>query len=261
MGFGPVRISFRAARVGLLLLALAAAGGYTWWERLWVRSWQAPLAVEIYPISGDGAEDTARYMQSLSSSQFQPIAGFFASQMARFRLGDANPVQVSLGPEIHDLPPVPPKDGNPLRVVAWSLSLRYWVYRHTPSILPSFGKIRLFVVYHTVQEGEALPHSLGLEKGLIGVVHAFASTRQDAQNNVVIAHELLHTLGATDKYGAGGQPVFPDGYGDRDRHPLYPQDQAEIMAGRIAVTATRAEMPASLAYCVIGAKTAYEINW
>ena len=45
-----------------------------------------------------------------------------------------------------------------------------------------------------------LAHSLGLQKGLIGVVNAFASSSQAAENNVVIAHELLHTVGATDKY-------------------------------------------------------------
>ncbi len=46
----------------------------------------------------------------------------------------------------------------------------------------------------------AVPHSLGLQAGLLGVVYAFADETLDAPNNVVIAHEVLHTLGATDKY-------------------------------------------------------------
>ena len=58
----------------------------------------------------------------------------------------------------------------------------------------------------------------GLQKGLIGVVNAFASDEQAAQNNVVIAHELLHTVGATDKYDPRtNQPSHPDGYAEPDR--------------------------------------------
>jgi hypothetical protein len=107
-----------------------------------------------------------------------------------------------------------------------------------------------------------LSHSLGLQKGLIGVVNAFASEKQAAQNDVVIAHELLHTLGATDKYDPRtNQPEFPDGYADPQRQPALPQEYAEIMAGRVPVTADRAEMPDGLDAVLIGAKTAREINW
>jgi hypothetical protein len=96
---------------------------------------------------------------------------------------------------------------------------------------------------------------------LLGVVHVFASDSQQAQNNIVIAHELLHTLGAIDKYDASGQPLNPQGYADLHAYPLHPQQQAEIMAGRIPVTEHRAEMPRSLADTVIGYATAAEIGW
>ena len=50
---------------------------------------------------------------------------------------------------------------------------------------------------------------------------------------MVIAHEFLHTVGATDKYDpATEQPQFPDGYGEPQRVPLVPTGEAEIMAGR-----------------------------
>jgi hypothetical protein len=80
-------------------------------------------------------------------------------------------------------------------------------------------------------------------------------------NNVIIAHELLHTLGATDKYHSGtGQPREPDGLADAARTPLYPQAAAEIMAGRIAMSPDDAVIPQSLHYTVIGAATAAEIG-
>jgi hypothetical protein len=65
------------------------------------------------------------------------------------------------------------------------------------------------VLYHDPALTPIVPHSLGLTKGLIGVVYAFASPEMNGANNVVIAHELLHTVGATDKYDfAADAPHF-----------------------------------------------------
>jgi len=101
-----------------------------------------------------------------------------------------------------------------------------------------------------------------LQKGLLGVVNTFASTQMEGENSVVIAHELLHTFGAADKYDlATNQPLFPDGYADPRADPLFPQSKAEIMAGRIPLSAARAETPQDLKQTLIGARTAREINW
>jgi hypothetical protein len=82
------------------------------------------------------------------------------------------------------------------------------------------------------------------------------------RNNIVITHELLHTVGASDKYDLGsGAPVFPNGYADRDQDPLYPQQHAEVMAGRRALSAYQWDMPRTLAGVVVGPETALEIRW
>ena len=79
---------------------------------------------------------------------------------------------------------------------------------------------------------------------------------------IIIAHELMHILGASDKYDSGtGQPIPPDGLANPSKSPLYPQQQAEIMGGRIATSSDRWRRPARLKSCVIGAKTAAEIGW
>ena len=83
-----------------------------------------------------------------------------------------------------------------------------------------------------------------------------------ARNRIVITHELLHILGATDKYDLyTGQPIAPDGLANPGQSPLYPQDFAEIMGGRIATSAYRWRHPASLNFCVVGTETAAEIGW
>jgi hypothetical protein len=163
-----------------------------------------------------------------------------------------------------ELPARPPQraaDSGILATALWSLRLRFWAWRvsghaHEPE------HIRLFVLYHDPALTPTVPHSLGLRKGLIGVVYAFAAPHMDGANNVVIAHELLHTLGATDKYSfLDNAPRFPEGYGDPRQSPLYPQLTAEIMAGRRMLAPGQWQQAASLEEVVIGPATALEIRW
>jgi len=77
-----------------------------------------------------------------------------------------------------------------------------------------------------------------------------------------MAHELLHTFGATDKYDlATGLPQYPDGFADPQLSPRYPQQLAEIMAVKTPLSATEARMPDNLADERVGAVTAREIGW
>lgn len=123
-------------------------------------------------------------------------------------------------------------------------------------------QIRLYVLYHDPAVTRAVPHSLGMQKGLVGVVYAYADDELDGQNNLVIAHEFLHTVGATDKYDPRSlAPLFPQGYGEPDAEPRYPQSFAEIMAGRRALSDDEATIPDSLDRVVIGEATAREIRW
>jgi hypothetical protein len=83
-----------------------------------------------------------------------------------------------------------------------------------------------------------------------------------ARNQIIITHELMHILGASDKYNPdNGQPIPPGGLADPSRTPIYPQSHAEIMGGRIATSANRWRLPASLKSCVVGTATAIEIGW
>lgn len=254
-------MSFKKFRIIVLLLLLAAVAGVSVWEGLWVRGWIRPLEVVIYPINGDGSEQTQNYIAGLSTAQFDEIGAFFTQQAERHRLKKLPGIQIQLEREITTPPPqIENGARSAFSSIAWSLRLRNFAFRHTP-FWQNLGRIRLFVVFHAGEEGRPLQHSLGLQKGLLGVVHVFADAKQAAQNNIVLAHELLHTLGASDKYDAQGQPLFPEGFPDPDRGERYPQHSAEIMAGRIAVRPDRAIIPANLADCAIGPKTAFEINW
>ena len=247
----------RNGRILILLIVLALVAGTTTWERLWVRGWTRPLAVTIYPIAMD--ETSAAYVGQLKAGDFQEIGAFLAREAPRWRQSAIPAAQVVLKAPIRVVPPLA-QPRSTLETIQWSLRLRWYAFRQTP-FWSSLGTVRLFVLYHPLQFNQALPHSHGLQKGLLGVVHVFANDMQRAQNNFVIAHELLHTLGATDKYDANGQPLYPIGLADPNSQPPYPQYKAEIMGGRVALTPNRAEIPNGLEEAVVGYATAAEIGW
>ena len=247
----------RNLRILFLLLVLLGVAVATFAERWWVRSDSHPLVVDLYPAAADTA--SAEFVARLKHDDFQEISAYLAVEGQRVR-GRVMPApQLHLKPALREVPNLEPAT-NAWQALRQSLRLRWFAFRHTP-FWSSLGHVRIFVLYHAVRPNEALPASHGLQKGLVGIANVFASSEQRAQNNIVTTHELLHTLGAKDKYDAAGNPIYPEGFGDFTATPRYPQQKAEIMAGRVAISASRSEMPASLADTVIGYATAIEIGW
>lgn len=252
---------WRTLRVIVLLFILASVAQGAWLARSRAAKWDNTLWVVVYSINGDGSDTTARYIADLQDATFEPIVKFFKQEGRKYGVGLVQPIEVKGGPTLSSKPPAPPFGGSRFDVIVWSLKLRFWAYRNDRYEGPR-PEVRIFVSYFDPARIPRLPHSTGLQKGLIGVVNAFARSDMDGSNNVVIAHELLHTLGATDKYDfVNNRPLFPDGFADPDASPLYPQSRAEIMAGRIPRSPQNAEIPADMDEVVIGARTAREINW
>jgi hypothetical protein len=253
---------WRNIRILFLLLVLVAVALQQWLERAHTQSWKQTLWVGVYPLNADGSGAARDYIAALTHKDFEPIEAFFAREARRYDLSLDEPVHIELYPEGHELPPDLASDPGRLGIAWWSLKLR-WYAAHAGSV-PGHppSTIRMFVLYHDPAKLESAPDSHGMQKGLVGVVHAFAAREMTGSNDIVIAHELLHTVGATDKYSLDTElPLYPAGYGDPDQKPLYPQATAEIMAGRRALSDKEAEMPRSLRSVVIGPATALEIRW
>lgn len=246
----------------MLLLVLLGVALHTWLDRVATQSWHETLWVGIFPLNGDGSAAAQQYIETLTVKDFAPIEVFLAREGHRYGLTLEQPVHIELYPQGAQLPPTLAPDAGPLGVAWWSLKLRWFAARaaSVPGRAPP--RIRMFVLYHDPALLDRVPDSHGLQKGLVGVAHVFADPASAGGNAIVIAHELLHTVGASDKYDlASGAPLFPIGFGDPDRQPRYPQDTAEIMAGRLALSAADSEMPRSLRHVVVGPETAREIRW
>jgi hypothetical protein len=254
---------WKIIRIMILLAILATLAFYSKIQKLQARSWSVPLQVVIYPINGDNNSPSVNeYINALDSNVFQPVDQFMQQQSLNYQLATRQPTQTQLGAVMKLQPPESPRpDANIFAIVWWSIKLRYWAYKNTPDSTANLRRIRVFVYYHEPIAGRHLEHSLGLDKGLIAIVHGFAAEDYDQQNNVVLAHEILHTVGATDKYAANHEPIFPIGYAAPNQSPLYPQSKAEIMAIGIPQSATNSRMASHLNECVIGEQTAKEINW
>jgi hypothetical protein len=252
---------WRRLRIAILLVILLFVALNTYFDRVYSTDWNIPLRIAAFPINADGSEVGARYISQQPAEAFQRIETFFEQEAKQYGLQMEHPIRLTLAPPLSEAPPTLDPDGSRLSVLLWSLRMRYWASRVDAPPGPA-PDIKLFVLYHDPAISPALPHSLGLQKGLLGVVHVFADAGMRGSNDTVIAHELLHTLGATDKYDLrSNQPIHPDGYAEPQRQPLYPQSFAELMAGRIPVSSTEATTPESLRQVLIGAKTASEIGW
>jgi hypothetical protein len=253
--------TFRQLRILLLLIALLLVSVTTCQTRYLSTHWRSPLYVAIYPIAADASPVTRAYVEALDPERFKPIDAFFAREAKRYGIELDDPVKTRLRPELRDSPPRRAPDASIPMTMLWSLELRFWAWRVSGHVSEP-EDIRMFVLYHDPALTPVVPHSLGLPQGLIGVVYAFATPDMDGTNDVVIAHELLHTLRATDKYDPQTDaPSFPSGYGDPGQVPLYPQATAELMAGRRMLSATRWEEPRDLDEVVVGPATALEIRW
>lgn len=252
----------RILRIGVLLYLLAFVATATLIESKEATNWDYALRVVVYPVAADSSAAVNTHVADLTSERFASIEAFLEREAGRYALALERPIRITLAPERDVRLPQLERGASRLDILLWSLQMRWTTLRLAwSSDLPK-PDITLFAVYHESNEETVLDSSTALRKGLIAVAHLFAAQRQRGANDVVMTHELLHTLGATDKYSWSTlQPQFPLGYVEPEREPLHPQRFTEIMAGRRAVSETMAEMPASLRNVRLGAATAQEIGW
>ncbi len=252
---------FKLVRIVALLSILFVILVGSWMAERRLASWERPIWVTLYPIVAEQNAGIRDYAKRIDADTYGDINRFFARELRLYGVELNPPVNFQIAEVSETLPPLPPENGSPAAVAMWSLKMRWWAWNRQRSDDLVASDIQMFVLYHRPGGPSELKMSVGMRKGMYGLVKAYSGAYHEPRNQVVIAHELLHVLGASDKYSpATGNPEHPIGYADPDQVPLFPQTRAEIMGGRIPLNAFDSVMPESLEKCRIGRRTAEEIG-
>ena len=192
-----IKLTFRHYRILFLLSILIYVIADQAIAKHYSTAWNHTLNVVIYPINGDLSEQSQQIINTLSEHNFTSIKHFIKQQSEHYGILVHQPIKIKIAPQINKPPALPQLDAGIISTMIWSLKMRWWAwYENT-----YFGAkdIRLFVEYYAKESSES-QISVGLEKGMMALVKNYADERLMERNNVIIAHEMLHTLGATDKY-------------------------------------------------------------
>lgn len=192
------------------------------------------------------------------------VAALFSRERQRYTGSSADALNLSLrGPwdEIPAPPPLP--DGEGLLRDAWRgwRQVHYWrrlADRH--GVDRRAVPVQVHVIYRRSTDDVAAESRASI-KHRLAIVHISLDDPNPAYPALTIAHELAHTLGATDRYDAEGYARYPEGYVEPFRDPLYPQRYAELMSGDVPWSRWEEREPRSLEEVRIGHRTAAELGW
>lgn len=109
--------------------------------------------------------------------------------------------------------------------------------------------------------GEQAVEGFSETRGRVGVARVDLSRETVDLALFVAAHELFHTLGASDKYDGFGRTSIPLGLPEPELVPLYPQRRAEVMTRNRVLRPGIEVPPSDLAELSVGRVTALEIGW
>jgi len=252
-----------AIRVSLLLGVLVVAALYAWRDTTGRRErneWKRTLDVALIVVRdgpvGDGALSALR-------SETRDLEAALARQFARYRGNSVRPFSfVWYGPAaLRERIPKPPEDGL-VAAAKYTWRLRSFTADiDSQADVPSRGfDARIYLVVRP-PSARGFVEGMSEDGGRIGVAEAELDETTVALTLFVAAHELFHTLGASDRYGPDGRTLFPDGLAEPEKSPLFPQRYAELMARNRPLDAEREVPPESLDELWVGKKTAAEIGW
>ena len=174
---------FKAIRVSILLFILLFVALSSWLTQARSTDWDNSLWVKVYPINADGSDASEKYIATLETSDFADIEEFIAREVARYGRTLSRPLRMELGQPIEEQPPEVGPDPGVLGVVAWSLKMRWWASSTAGEQDRVDPDVRIFLRYHNPDSGFVLENSVGLQKGMVGVVNARAGRREQQQRD------------------------------------------------------------------------------
>jgi hypothetical protein len=255
---------FRAVRIATLLVVLGAVA--RWAAAIEVRreerrQWNRSLEVAVVVLSRSDIVGTEALRSGLDE-----LAARLDAERRRWRGDGPAPFRLQvLGPTRWEgaFPVAPASPGLLDRARHWLELTRVTDEVHARLRLdPDAWDIRVYLLLEPGNPAgaETFVEGAGAHLGDLAMVRG----RPGSDISLLLAavgHEILHCVGAVDKYDDWGHTIEPDGLAEPDLHPAHPQRYAEWMAGEVPLGPGRGRLPASLAELRIGPATAREIGW
>ncbi|MBL9039135.1 MAG: hypothetical protein JNG84_11505 [Archangium sp.] len=248
--------AFRNARVAVLLLTMA---GVVLWgigraRRLDRRtSWERPLRISVVLLATRPLTDQET---SPWASTMEALDAWFSREWARFHAGETAAMvqwQLETPAVVAALPGIPTSTSD-------TIALGQRLDDVDRGISAPVTDATIYVVLSAGNEAE-LVEGIGEAGGRRGLVFGRLGDTDVQLEATAIAHELLHCLGASDKYDGAGHARVPEGLVAPEQEPRYPQPAAEVMVGEKPTAPNEGTPARRLDEVQIGPTTAREVRW
>ena len=260
----PSRGRFFRARISLLLAILSAVllwGATDCYQRQIRTHWQRPLRVALVLVERDAIDPSTL---SLLTERVDELERRLASEYKRHDGRDFTPFSfVVTAPIPIDHPPPTMQEQSLLGLVGDTYRRWRWTRAidERAGLSASSFDARIYLVMKRAADGLASVEGESELGGRVGVAQVDMEPEMVDFSLFVAAHELMHTLGASDKYGAQGRALYPGGFAAPERRQLYPQPGAEVMARNVPLSASTERPPSTLSELFVGDTTATEVGW
>jgi hypothetical protein len=228
------------------------------------RSWEQPLRVGVVLLKMPDSAVPSEVLGALDA-RLTALGEKLDAELQRYRAGAPSMFQfTAYGPVETAEPPPQPIDDDWFTLTKhayhlWRYSSRVNALAHVPA--RGLDSV-IYVVAEPVVDAERKQvEGYSEQGGRVGVARIQLDETTVDLCLFVVAHELFHTLGASDKYDARGRSIIPQGLGDPEQRPLYPQLHAEVMARNRVLSARKETIPVTLEELRVGRWTAQEIGW
>lgn len=259
---------FFLVRVATLLLVLFVVVLYAirdFRSRRERNEWSRTVDVAFVVVHVDGTAAVDAGLVEALRARAAVLEERLHAEAQRHRAGLPRPFRIRvLGPVDVRAPAPTAASNGPIDLAAQAWNLHRWLGEVDPraSVEPDLWDTRIYVcVRRPASDTRSVVEGQSQEGGRIGVVDVELDDSMVDLTLIVATHELMHSLGATDKYDAAGRTRVPEGLAEPNRVPLYPQRFAEIMARNRPVSGVAEAVPDALDQVAVGAATAREIGW
>lgn len=246
----------------LALFGVAAWGAHDWSARRARTTWQRPLRVVLVLVE---REPLPPAMLALMTTRIFELERRLEQEYARYTGRTGRPIEIVVRASGRaDAPPPSLEGDGPLDLLSHSVRLWRWTSARDSEAKVEWATYdsRIYLALRpAAAAGTAFVEGESELGGRVGIAQADVGVGDLDFALFVAAHELLHTLGASDKYDASGEALFPQGFAQPQRSPLWPQPGAEIMARNVPIAPGRERPPETLGELYIGESTAREIGW